>query len=106
MIFVAFESSLALPTASKEGRGQPTIFCAVLVNLCTDLLSAAEHPAYHTVTQHIKTLYRGTVGEHQQQTGCSSQTGSLRLYDPSYEKSTFIFYYWIKAQIILSVVQN
>ena len=56
MNLVAFESSLALQTSSKEGRGQPTIFCAVLMTLCTDLLSAAEHPAYHTVTQYIKVL--------------------------------------------------
>ena len=56
MILVAFESSLVFAISSKEGRGQPTIFCAVLMTLCTDFLSAGEHPAYHTVTQYIKML--------------------------------------------------
>ena len=32
------------------------ILSAVLMTLCTNFLSAAEHPAYHTVTQYIKML--------------------------------------------------
>ena len=32
------------------------ILSAVLMTLCTNFLSAAEHPAYHTVTWYIKML--------------------------------------------------
>ena len=62
IILVAFDSSLVLPISSKEGKGKPTIFCAVLI----DFLSSAEHPAYHTVKVHQDALYSGTVEEHQQ----------------------------------------
>ena len=41
---------------SRLGSGQPMIFCAVFITLCTAFLYAAVEPAYQTLKQYVSTL--------------------------------------------------
>ena len=41
---------------SRLVRGQPMIFWAVFMTLCTAFLSSAVEPAYHTPRQYVSTL--------------------------------------------------
>ena len=41
---------------SRLVRGQPMIFWAVLMTLCTAFLSLAVEPAYHTPRQYVSTV--------------------------------------------------
>lgn len=43
-------------SSSREGRGRPMVLWTVLMTLCGAFLSAAEHPAYHTVMLKVSML--------------------------------------------------
>ncbi|XP_060756701.1 uncharacterized protein LOC132867709 isoform X3 [Neoarius graeffei] len=56
MIFLVLERHQELAISSREGRGQPIVFSADLITLCSFFLSAAVQPAYHTVMEKASTL--------------------------------------------------
>ena len=53
---------------SRLGRGQPMIFWAVFMTLCTAFLSLAVEPAYQTPRQYVSqyALHRGVIEGQQQ----------------------------------------
>ncbi len=63
-IFGAFLTQQELYRSSREGRGQPKVFLAVLTALFA-FLSAAVQLENHTETQLVKMLYRATVKGHE-----------------------------------------
>ena len=56
MIFLVLEMHRELAMSSKEGKGEPIVFSADLITLCSLFLSAAVQPAYHTVMEKASTL--------------------------------------------------
>ena len=56
MIFLDLEMHRELAMSSKEGKGEPIVFSADLITLCSLFLSAAVQPAYHTVMEKASTL--------------------------------------------------
>ncbi|CAL8300647.1 unnamed protein product [Boreogadus saida] len=58
MIFLDLEMHRELAMSSKEGKGEPIVFSADLITLCSLFLSATVQPAYHTVMEkRSKTLH-------------------------------------------------
>ena len=56
MIFLELEMHHELAMSSKEGKGEPIVFSADLITLCSLFLSATVQPAYHTVMEKASTL--------------------------------------------------
>ena len=56
MILLVLEMHRELAMSSKEGKGEPIVFSAYLITLCSLFLSVTVQPAYHTVMEKASTL--------------------------------------------------